>query len=146
MSTNYAMIPRYKFVPPYPLNESDFSIAKQLQSKGSNKVKYLKIFNKNKLKRFAKLFAILYATIGVLWTFVWIVSLNLPNSGAAGLYNNDTFPTLAGYLSIGLIYVIYEILWEFFTAKGYNAKVHQMIKKSTSYSDFRAVYYNRYKK
>ncbi len=146
MHSRYVSIPRYRFIAPNPLNETDFIIAKRLQNEGSRRIKYLTLFNKSKLKGFAILFGGLYVLIAIFWTLVWLVSLQLPNSGAADMYNHDTFPNLAGYLSIGLIYVVYEVLWEYFTAKGYNSKLHNMIKKSVSYSDFRKIYYDRYKK
>lgn len=141
-----AMWIRYKFIPPFPLDEKQFNAAKELQKFGSKKIRYLATVNKAELKGQALVFGVLYGATIIFCFFSWIISMNLPNSGAARLYNDGTYGEIAGFISLGLFYVVYKFLWEYFTANGYNIKLHRMIKKSATYSDFRKTYHYKYGK
>lgn len=143
---SYALWINYKFIPPYPLDKQQFEEAKDLQKSGSQKITYLATVDKPNLKSIALVFGILYGLTFLFELFFWFVSLDLPTSGAALIYNGSTFESILGFITLGLFYASYRILWEYFTAVGYNKRLHRMVKKSESYEEFRKTYHYRYGK
>jgi hypothetical protein len=138
------MIPRYKFLPPNAMGEQEFISAKHLQEEGGRKLRFLTSESKPKFIGILKLYCILFGGTAVLWLFIWIVSLNLPDSGASKMYNGGFFEAIMGFLILASFYSLYGWLWEVLTCRNYNRKLCHMIKKSATYRDFRNRYFNAY--
>ena len=137
---NYVAIPKYKFVPPNPMSELDFELAKGLQDEGSKKLKYL---NTTPLIPKLKVVAIVYAVIITLWSLLWIKIYYLPTAGAQSVL--DLIEGLFSFVVIGTIYFFWGILWEFSTCRKYNKILHKLIKNSETYQEFRHNYQKIYK-
>ncbi len=138
---NYVAIPKYKFIPPYPMSELDYELAKGLQEEGSKKLKYL---HTSPLIPKLRMFGIIYAVVIVLWLLLWVKIYYLPTPGAQNAL--DTIEGLFSIIIIGTVYFFWGVGWEFFTCRNYNKRLHKLVKKSETYQDFRENYRKIYNK
>jgi hypothetical protein len=128
---NFVAIPKFKFIPPHPMPELEFEIAKGLQDEGSKSLKYLHI---EPLLPQLKIIGLIYGGLCVLWMLLLIKIYYLPTSGAQDILNLvESFFSIA---TIGMIYFFWGRTWRYITCRKYNKKLHRVIKKSNDYQEF----------
>ena len=138
---NYLAVPKFEFNPPSAMSEMDFEIAKGLQDEGNRKLNYL---HTQPLKPYLKIIGLVYAGLGVLWLLFWALIHYLPTPGEKDVLAVTEWLFLI--ISFGVLFFVWNRLWQFFTCLNYNWKLHRMIKKSKTYQEFRQKHYKTYGK